>query len=249
MQIKTDGIVIKQQKINDNDRYLTILTRDNGVIRAYANSVCGIKSKMCSSTSMLSYSDFIINERKGSYRVSSADLKKAFFNIGNDLVKISLASYLFEITSVVAVPDSNCEQLLRLLLNTLHFLELGTVDVLVLKSIFEFRALALCGFAPQIAVCADCSEYETTEPHFSIKSGELICENCFEEYPDKNMTKEISQDMLKAMRFIAFAELKDVFKLRVSPQLATSLTHITEEYCRYQLERQFDTLNFFYNVI
>ena len=249
MQIKTDGIVIKQQKINDNDRYLTILTRDNGVIRAYANSVCGIKSKMCSSTSLLSYSDFIINESKGNYRITSADLKKAFFNIGNDLVKVSLASYLFEITTVVAVPDSNCEQLLRLLLNTLHFLEQGTVDALVLKSIFEFRALALCGYAPQIAVCAGCGEYEANNPRFSIKSGELICGECLEGYPDKSMTKEISQETLKAMRFIVFAELKDVFKLRVSPQLATSLTQITEEYCRFQLERQFDTLNFFYNVI
>ena len=54
---------------------------------------------------------------------------------------------------------------------------------------------------------------------------------------------------LKAMRFIVFAELKDVFKLRVSPQLARNLTQITEEFCRFQLERQFDTLSFFYNVI
>ena len=138
MQIKTDGIVIKQQKINDNDRYLTILTRDNGVIRAYANSVCGIKSKMCSSTSLMSYSDFVINESKGNFRVVSADLKKAFFNVGSDLSKVSLASYLLEVTSVIGVSDSSCAELLRLLLNTLHFIEQGTVDIFVLKSIFEY---------------------------------------------------------------------------------------------------------------
>ena len=249
MQIKTDGIVIKQQKSNDKDRYLTILTRDNGIVRAYANSVCGIKSSMCSSTSLMSYSDFIINESKGNYRIVSADLKKAFFNVSADLTKVSLASYLFDITSTIAVPDSNCEEVLRLLLNTLHFLEQGTVEPFVLKSIFEFRALALCGFAPQIAVCAGCGEYEADNPHFSIKSGELLCGECLETYPDKGMVKSITQDVLKAMRYIIFAELKDVFKLRLSPQLSTTLTQLTEEYCRFQLERQFDTLNFFYSVI
>lgn len=249
MQIKTDGIVIKQQKTNDNDRYLTILTRDNGIVRAYANSVCGIKSKMCSSTSLMSYSDFIINESKGNYRIVSADLKKAFFNIGSDLTKVSLASYLFDITSTTAVPDSNCEELLRLLLNTLHFLEQGSIEPLILKSIFEFRALALCGFAPQIAVCAGCGEYETENPRFSIKTGELFCGDCFEQSEDNSMVCEISQDTLKAMRFIIFAELKDVFKLRLSKDLSLFLTQITEEYCRFQLEKQFDTLNFFYSVI
>ena len=249
MQIKTDGIVIKQQKINDNDRYLTILTRDNGVIRAYANSVCGIKSRMCSSTSLMSYSDLVINENKGNFRVVAADLKKAFFNIGNDLIKVSLASYLFDITSVIGVPDSNCEELLRLLLNTLHFLEQGTVDVFVLKSIFELRCLVICGFAPQIAVCSQCGEYKNEAAHFSAKTGEIICDECFVKYSEKGMVRIVSSDALKAMRFIVFAELKDVFKLKLSPQLAKNVSAITEDYCRFQLEKQFDTLNFFYSVI
>lgn len=249
MQIKTDGIVIKQQKINDNDRYLTILTRDNGVIRAYANSVCGIKSKMCSSTSLMSYSDFVINESKGNFRVVSADLKKAFFNVGSDLSKVSLASYLLEVTSVIGVSDSSCAELLRLLLNTLHFIEQGTVDIFVLKSIFELRSLALCGFAPQVAVCCQCSEYTDEKMRFSIKTGEIVCDSCFTEYQEKSATRELTPDALKAVRFMVFAELKDVFKLKLSPQLAKYVTTITEDYCRFQLEKQFNTLNFFYSVI
>ena len=63
------------------------------------------------------------------------------------------------------------------------------------------------------------------------------------------MTKQISTDMLKVMRYIVFSELKDVFKIKLSPQLALSLTKLTEEFCRFQLEKQFDTLNFFYSVI
>ena len=249
MQIKTDGIVIKQQKINDNDRYLTILTRDNGVIRAYANSVCGIKSSMCSSTALMSYSDFVINESKGNYRVASADLKKAFFKISEDLVKISLASYLFEITSIVGVPDSNCEQLLRLLLNTLHFLEQGNVEPLVLKSIFEFRSLVLCGYAPQLYCSCECGDNNEDTMWFSVKSGELVCGDCFKEYPDKHLTREVSADMVNVMRYVVFSELKDVFKLKLSPKLALDFTKLTEEFCRFQLEKQFDTLNFFYIVI
>ena len=36
MQIKTQGLIIKEQTIGESDRLVTVLTRDNGVLRAFA---------------------------------------------------------------------------------------------------------------------------------------------------------------------------------------------------------------------
>lgn len=249
MQIKTDGIVIKQQKINDNDRYLTILTRDSGVIRAYANNANGIKSPMCSSTSLMCYSDFVINESKGNFRVFSADLKRAFFGIGRDLKKVALATYFFEITSVIGVPDAYCEQLLRLLLNTLHFLEEGLKDEFILKSIFEIRALMICGFAPQVASCCGCGEYTDENMHFSMKSGELICGECYHDYPEKSSAVTVKPQVLQALRYLVFSDIKDIYRLMLPSSTAAELTALSEEYCAFQLDRRFDTLKFFYSIV
>ena len=45
MLIKTDGLVIREQAIGEQDRVITVLTRTNGIIRAFANGVRSPKNK------------------------------------------------------------------------------------------------------------------------------------------------------------------------------------------------------------
>ena len=60
MQIRTDGLIIKEKLVSENDKLVTILTRNFGIIRAFAQSVKNLKNKNFSSTQLLCYSDFII---------------------------------------------------------------------------------------------------------------------------------------------------------------------------------------------
>ena len=45
MTIKTDGIVIKEQAIGEQDKLVTLLTREIGIIRAFANGARNPKNK------------------------------------------------------------------------------------------------------------------------------------------------------------------------------------------------------------
>ena len=36
MQINTDGLVIRESSVGENDRLITVLTREEGLIRAFA---------------------------------------------------------------------------------------------------------------------------------------------------------------------------------------------------------------------
>jgi DNA repair protein RecO (recombination protein O) len=56
MQLTTDGIVIKEKKFNDDDRIITVLTRQYGLINAYAKDATKLKSKLANSTELLCYS-------------------------------------------------------------------------------------------------------------------------------------------------------------------------------------------------
>ena len=250
MQFKTDGIVIRQQKNNDNDRYLTILTRDSGVIHAYANRANSIRSPLCTSTSLMCYSDFILSESKGNYRVYSADLRNAFFKIGNSLEKVSLSAYLLDLTAIIGVTDgSESEPLLRLLLNTLFFLEKDNADLFLLKTLFEVRALTLAGFAPQVAACCDCGTYPSSDAYFFITDGELLCPSCLQQREIKTGSRKLDKDLLNVLRVMVFGKLSDAFKIHLPQNRMRKLTEITEEFCRYQTEKTFETLTFFYNSI
>ena len=249
MQIKTDGLIIGLKKINENDRYLTILTRDSGIIYAYANGANKIKHRLCSATSLLNYCDFVLYESKGRYIIDSADLNNAFFDISYNLEKLSLSNYLFEITTTLCTPDIESGAFLRLLLNTLHFLNKDSHDIFLLKTIFEMRACLLSGLAPDLVACRECAAYEDKTVYFSLKNSTIVCSDCYQKLLDKEEYYPLDNDMLYVIRYIVFSKLEDLFKIKFSHEKSQKLTQITEQYLMRQTDKIFHSLDYFYSML
>ena len=53
MNIKTDGIILRETMTGEQDRLVTVLTRSNGVIKAFVNGARNPKNKNVSSTGLL----------------------------------------------------------------------------------------------------------------------------------------------------------------------------------------------------
>ena len=249
MQIKTDGLIIGQKKIGDNDRYLTILTRDSGIIYAYANGANRVKHPLCSSTSLLCYCDFVLYEKNGRYIVNSADLNNAFFDISHNLEKLSLSNYFFELTTAFCTPDIESGAFLRLLLNTIYFLGKGKHDMLFLKTVFEMRVCMLTGVAPYLVACRECSVYEDEKMYLSINDSNLVCSSCFKNLEEKNGYFSLDSDMLYVLRYITFSKLEDLFKISLASEKAKRLTDITEKYIASKADRKFSSLDYFYSML
>ena len=60
MQINTDGLVIRESSVGENDRLITVLTRRKVDIRAFARQAKSVKNSKASSTQLLCYSRFSI---------------------------------------------------------------------------------------------------------------------------------------------------------------------------------------------
>lgn len=249
MQIKTDGLIIGQKKIGDNDRYLTILTRDSGIIYAYANGANRVKHPLCSSTSLLCYSDFVLYEKNGRYIVNSADLNNAFFDISHNLEKLSLCNYLFDITTTFCAPDIESGAFLRLLLNTIYFLGKDKHDMLFLKSIYEMRTCVLTGVAPYMVACRECSVFEEEKMYLSLEDSTILCHECYQNLQDKSGYFLLDADLLYVMRYIIFSRLDDLFKISLAPQKAKKLTQITEKYISLKADKKFNSLDYFYSML
>ena len=56
MQINTDGLIIREQSIGESDRLVTVLTREQGILRAFVRGAKAMKSRSASSTQLLCYS-------------------------------------------------------------------------------------------------------------------------------------------------------------------------------------------------
>ncbi len=243
MQICTEGVVLKVRDIDEADRVLTILTRDRGVITAFANGAKRLKSKLMAATQALTYSGFQLYKGKDHYTVDSAETLTVFYGIRNDIDSLSLAGYLCELTQSLAPEEDEAEGFLRLLLNCLHFLNTGTRTVRFIKPVFELRILALAGYMPNLVCCTVCSCYEAPTMYFCLNSAKLLCPDCAKE-PFAEPVMPISPAVLTAMRYIIYSEFEKLFNFTLTDESLMQLVKVCEAYMLAQMGHGFKTLDF-----
>ena len=161
LQITTDGIVLKSQDYKENDKLLTILTRELGVVFAVARGAKRLSSKMSASSNQFAFSNFVFFFNKDKYTVDSADSIDLFFGLNSDISKLALASYFCELSSLFAPENMPAEQYLKLLLNALFMLEKDKRPVKQIRSVFELRLLSVSGYMPNLVACSSCANYCT----------------------------------------------------------------------------------------
>lgn len=241
-QITTDGLIIREQNIGDSDKLITILTRNMGIISAYAAGSKNIKSKKGASTSLLSFSSLTLKKKGEFYRVSEASPIKVFFKAGDDIEILSLAQYFCELASAHAPNDETCEQVLRLILNSLHFLSEKKRNLFLLKAVVELRLLSIIGYMPDLVACKKCINYESDIMYFDTFEGDLYCSNCAEYKKDFAV---LNLTLLTAMRHIIYSDFEKLFSFTLPDEACRALSMVTEKYLINKTEQKLKTLSFF----
>ncbi len=245
MPIKTEALVLKVMDVGESDRLLTLLTKDFGIVKAFASGAKKLKSKYYAGTTALSYSDFTLREVKDSYRVSDAYLKHNFFKIGSDIKLLTLAQYFCEAAEVLSPPEQDSHEMLRLLLNSFYYIGSDKISHHQLKAIFELRALAISGYMPNLLVCDNCGNYDEKEMYFFADEGVLNCKEC---NSDNYSGILLDATLISAMRHIVYSDFEKIFSFSVPEEKAKRLTKITEKFLITQTERKFKTLDFYYSL-
>lgn len=240
----TEGLVIREMSVGESDRLVTLFTRDYGIIKAFAPGVKSVKSKRASATSLLTYSSFSIQRRKDVYRIYEASPITAFFTSGSDIVLLTLCQYFCELAGEFGENGNPDEELLRLILNSLHFLVKEKRQPELIKAITELRIASISGYMPNLVACRGCGEFEDDVMYFSLRDGSLRCKNC----PGSTDEVPIDKTLLSAMRHISFSEFAKLYSFKIPEESARRLSKITSDYLTLQTEHRFSTLDF-YNQI
>ena len=249
MQLTTNGIVLADWK-NEDDRVLAILTEDRGLLTAYANGANKLRSRLAASTELLCYSRFVLFSNRGRYVVDAADSIRIFFGIRSDIEKLALGSYF------AALCREFCPQgqtggetaaMLRLLLNSLHFLENEKKSRDMLKPLFELRLLTLAGFMPGLVACRDCACFESDEMLFLPETAEIVCGSCAQN-ADKLHGAPLTKGALAAMRHTVYAPPEKLFSFALSPEGLALLGGAAERYMTARLEKSLPALEFYHSL-
>ncbi|MDF2568142.1 MAG: repair protein RecO [Oscillospiraceae bacterium] len=247
MVIKTNGVVIKQRNIGEQDKIITILTKDLGVIEASARGAKSMKSKILSGTQMLCFADFALYKGRSGYIVNSAEIIESFYDLRLDVEKVSLATYFCEILNFITFAENDAHLYLRLLLNTLHLLCANKRSHVLLKLVFEFKLMCISGFQPELSECSECGDPSGERYYFFPQEGKICCEKCQITF-DSSSKIELNKAVLTAMRHIASSDFDKLFNFSLDEASLAYLGKVTEYYVLYHCERTFKSLDFYKNL-
>lgn len=243
-RFSTEGLVIREMNVGESDRLVTLFTRDYGILKAFAPGAKSIKSKKGAATSLLTYSNFTFVNKKGTLRIYEASPIAVFFGVGSDVKALSLAQYFCELVYCFAPSETPAFEMLRLILNSLHFLTKEKRNISLIKAITELRLAVLSGYSPNLVACENCGKFESDIMYFNLNDGSLCCDECKE----KEGLIPLDKGLLSAMRHIVYSQFDKIYSFNLNDSAADRLSEITQNYITLQADQQFSTLDFFNSI-
>ena len=246
MQLTTEALVLRTRNLDEQDRLLTLLTADQGVITAYAKAAQRTKGSMASATELLSYSHFVLFQNRERCFVDRAEPNALFFGIRQNLEKLTLATYFCQLCRELVPEYSPAAEELRLMLNTLHFLEKDTYPPLQLKALTELRLLTLSGYMPDLVACRSCGELKG-DIFFDPIGGNILCTKCAP--ADRTGLLPLSPGVFEAMRHIIYSDFERLWSFKINEESQKELAAVSERYLLSQVERVLPALNYYHTML
>ncbi len=245
MHSNTKALVLRAVDYKETDKILTLLTPLDGKVTASAPGSRKRGSAIAAGTQLLTWSDMVLYEYKGRWSVKEAAVERQFRGVTQDVERLSLGCYFAEVTEALAVEGLPAEELLSLVLNSLHVLDkLPQNPLEQVKAAFELKAMCLAGYEPILDGCAACGEEPPEEPRFHLKEGVLHCAACRGEVGE-GISMPLNLSALAAMRHIVYGDPKRLFSFQLDQGSLKQLSGVCEAYLMTQLERGFGTLDFY----
>lgn len=266
-ELRVRGLVVREVLLGETDKLLSVMTAEYGRIPIMAKGARSIKSHFITSAQLMCYSELTFYEREGRRWLREASPIEVFYPIRLDIEGFALAQYFFSICCEL-FPDGNADgaaDMLRLLLNSLYAIMTDLRPQPLIKAAFEFKAMALSGFAPDLDGCAECGAVDSPYMLLDLAGGTLRCEKCVERAIREDINQSLisrteeerrgaaasfslSPELLGLLRFIAAAPIKRFLSFEAEGAVAAQLGAVCENYLCNQLERGFETLDFWHSL-
>ncbi|MBR0351953.1 MAG: DNA repair protein RecO [Oscillospiraceae bacterium] len=246
MYINTKGLILKEARYKEADRIITLFTEKCGKITVSAHGALSKRSKYSASTQSLTYSDFVLDYRKGKYSVKEATVSEYFTGLRTDITKYSLACYFCDAVDVLSIEEASDVSILRIILNALYALSNDLFSQEQIKAAFELKLISAVGFQPDVDSCCVCGAEDPEEPVFLIENGRLCCRKCHT--AAMGFSLNIDESVLRAMRFILSSNLKNYISFRISEDNMMLLSRVCESFFLEHTDRRFSTLDYWKSV-
>lgn len=239
--IKTKGIILKEVNVGEADKILTIFSKSKGKISGSAKGARRPKSRLIAGTQLFCYSEFVLFKGKDMYSINSCDVIEPFYEIREDLVKLTYAAHINEIIIDIVQEEQPSSKVLQLFLNSLYMLAKTDKSPQLITRVFEIRLMSILGYAPYVMGCLKCGREDFKDFYFSFEHCGFLCKQCIE---NDRYALRLSEGAARAIHYIVYSNIKNVFNFEVSNPILLELEKVSKRYMKDRLDKEYNKLNF-----
>ena len=241
--IVVTGMVLKVMPIGDYDRRITLLTKERGKITAFAKGARRPNSALVAAATPFSCGEVEMFEGSSSYTVVRASIQNYFREVQEELETTYYGCYFLEFADYYCQENNDEREMLKLLYQSLRALTSAAYDKRLVRFIFELKAMAVNGEAPNVFSCVRCGEKENLR-WFMTRRGGCICETCEKKDPSPEESGRflLEESTLYTMQYIISARVEKLYTFSVSDSVLRQLLAIMKSYRAVYLDHSFQTL-------
>ena len=236
-QITVTGMVLAAMPVGDYDKRLVILTKERGKIAAFAKGARRPNSALLACSQPFSFGVFGLFAGKNSYNITTAEISNYFTEVREDIETVSYACYFCELAEQVTRENNDEVQMLKLLYQTMRALTKQSIPNLLIRYIFELKAMCVNGYAPQVFECTSCGEEESF--YFNFEAGGLVCKSC--RGGSQNLLK-LSGSTIYTLQFILTTPIEKLYTFTVNEQVLRDLKALMKGYLSLMVTGPFKSL-------
>lgn len=236
--VKVTGMILSATPIGEYDKRLVILTKEKGKISAFAKGARKQNSPMMGVTNPFSFGEFLLYEGRNSYNVMQANISNYFMELGTDFEGAYYGFYFMEIADYYTKEYNDEREMLKLLYQTMRALASGKIGRELIRYIYELKALAVNGEAPEVFRCSNCGVSDRSMV-FSSKNHGFICSECEGIAPDGI---HISSATVYTLQYIVSSTIEKLYTFTVSEEVLGELRRVLRQYMDTHIDKVFKSL-------
>lgn len=229
------GMVLSAMPVGDYDKRLVILTKELGKISAFAKGARRPNSALLACSQPFSFGVFSIFTGRTSYTVTSAEISNYFPELRENIESVYYGIYFCEFTNYITKENNDENEILKLLYQTLRAVAKRTIELPLIRVVFEFKIMALSGVAPQVFGCVKCDKTEDNYL-FSVYNGGLLCGDC---KVNDNSAIKLCTSSVYTLQYIISKDVENLYTFRVSREVLSELEVVIKRYLDHYLNHEF----------
>lgn len=231
---KTPAIVLRQRKLGEADKIVTLYSANHGKLDAVAKGVRRVKSRLAGHVEPLSHGSYLLARGRNLDIITQVQTIETFQPVRDDLDKLSRGLYLAELIDRSTEERSESFTLYRLLLDSLRRLAL-TENLDTVVRLFEMSVLGELGYRPELRQCVSCGRaLELLTNAWAPGAGGVVCPDC---RPHGLILRPLSVNALKVLWLLQDGDYQEVERVRIGPELAEELERHLRAAIHFALDR------------